>query len=181
MRAIVRTIDSISEWTGKTGRWLAVVLVLVVTYEVVMRYVFTKPSLWAYEVSVILGCSLYILAFCYTHRYRGHVRVDMIYAHLPNRGRALIDVFGDLFLFFPFILLLTINSWSWTWHAWATAEKMPITGWYPPAGPLRTIVMLGLGLFALQGVAQFIRDVYLLIKNKPFESQPIPADEEQGV
>jgi TRAP-type mannitol/chloroaromatic compound transport system permease small subunit len=46
---------------------------------------------------------------------------------------------------------------------------MPITGWYPPAGPLRTIVLLGLALFALQGFAQFIRDLYLLIRGKPYD------------
>jgi len=169
MRTFVRTIDSISEWTAKIGRWFGVALVVLVTYEVVMRYVFTAPSLWGYEVHVMLGASLYILAFCYTHRHRAHVRVDMIYAHLPNRGRAIIDVLGTLFLFFPFIFLLTYIAWDWMWYAWATDEKMPITGWYPPAGPLRTIVMIGLGLFALQGMAQFVRDVYLLIRNKPYD------------
>jgi TRAP-type mannitol/chloroaromatic compound transport system permease small subunit len=169
MRAVVRTIDSISEWTGKTGRWFGVALVVVVTYEVVMRYIFTAPSLWAYEVSVILGATLYILAFSYTHKHRAHVRVDMIYAHLPNRGKATIDVLGYLLLFSPFIILLVINAWDWAFYAWATDEKMPITGWYPPAGPLRTIVLLGLALFALQGFAQFIRDLYLLIRGKPYD------------
>ena len=169
MRTVVRTIDSISEWTGKIGRWLGVILVVQVTYEVVMRYVFVKPSLWAYEISVMLGASFYILAFCYTHRHRGHIRVDMIYMRLPNRGRALIDVLGNLFLFFPFIILLVIISWDWAWYAWATGERMPFSGWWPPTAPLRTVVLIGISLFALQGTAHFIRDVYLLIRNKPYD------------
>jgi len=146
-----------------------VALVGVVTYEVMMRYLFNAPSLWAYEVSVMLGASLYILAFAYTHLHRAHVRVDMIYSHLPPRGKALIDVLGDIFLFSPFIILLVINAWDWMWYAWETGERMPITGWYPPAGPLRTVVMLGLALFALQGMAQLVRDLYLLIRNKPYD------------
>lgn len=169
MRTVVRTIDSISEWTAKIGRWFGVALVVVVTYGVVTRYVFNAPKLWTYEVNVMLGASLYVLAFCYTHRHRAHVRVDMIYAHLPNRGRAIIDVLGDLFLFFPFIFLLVYNSWDWMFYAWTSGERMPITGWYPPAGPLRTIIMIGLSLFALQGLAQFVRDLYLLIRNKPYD------------
>jgi TRAP-type mannitol/chloroaromatic compound transport system permease small subunit len=175
MRKVVRTIDSISEWTGKTGRWLGVMLMLLVTYEVIMRYVFTKPSLWGYEMAVILAASLYVLAFSYAHLHRAHVRVDMIYSHLPNRGRAIIDVLGALFLFFPFIFLLTYSAGDWMVYAWSTSEKMPITGWYPPAGPLRTIVFYGIALFALQGISQFIRDVYLLVKNEPYE--PIAVDE----
>ncbi|HEY82436.1 MAG TPA: TRAP transporter small permease subunit [Dehalococcoidia bacterium] len=166
MRTIIGIIDAISEWTGRIGSWFGVALVGVVTYEVMMRYLFNAPSLWAYEVSVMLGASLYILAFAYTHLHQAHVRVDMIYAHLPPRGKAIIDVLGDIFLFSPFIILLVLNAWDWMWYAWETGERMPITGWYPPAGPLRTIVMLGLALFALQGMAQLVRDFYLLIRNK---------------
>ncbi len=64
--------------------------------------------------------------------------------------------------------------------SWATDERMPITGWYPPAGPLRTVVFYGLALFALQGIAQFIRDLHLLIKNKQYE--PVATiDKEQAI
>ena len=169
MRKFVQTVDSISDWTAKTGRWFIVALVVLVTLEVVLRYAFTKPTLWGYELHVMLAASSYILAFAYTHRMRAHVRVDMIYAHLPPRGQALIDVLGTLILFFPFIFMLSYAAWSWMFDAWATSEKMPITGWYPPAGPLRTVVLYGLGLFAFQAIAHFIRDIYLLIRGKPYD------------
>jgi len=169
MRSFLRVVDSISEWIGLTGRWFAVGLVLIVSLEVILRFVFNRPTLWAYETSVMLGGSIYVLAFGYVHRHRAHVRVDIFHAHLSNRGRAIIDVLGDLLLFFPLVFLLVIVAWDWVMYAWTTGERMPITGWYPPAGPLRTIVFLGLGVFALQGVAQFIRDLYLLIRNKPYD------------
>lgn len=175
MRKVVRTIDSISEWTAKWGRWFGVVLVLLVTYEVVMRYAFTKPSLWGYEVTVMLAASFYALSFSYAHLHNAHVRVDMIYAHLPRRMQATIDILGALLLFFPFIFMLTYTSGDWAIRAWATDEKMPITGWYPPAGPLRTLVFYGVALFALQGIAKFTRDVYALITKKEFE--PVPEEE----
>ena len=169
MKKFVQTVDSISEWTAKTGRWFIVALVVLVTLEVTLRYAFTKPTLWGYELHVMLAASSYILAFAYTHRMRAHVRVDMIYAHLPPRGQAIIDVLGTLFLFFPFIFMLTFVSWSWMFDAWATNEKMPITGWYPPAGPLRTVVLYGLALFALQAIAHFFRDIYLLVRGTPYD------------
>lgn len=169
MRKVVHAIDSISEWTGKTGRWFGVFLVAIVTFGVLMRYLFNMPFLWTYEVSVMLGASLFVLAFAYTHLHKAHVRVDLIYAHLPTRGQAIIDVLGNLFLFFPFIILLTITSWDLAFSAWATQERMPITGWYPPAGPLRTIVFIGIFLFGLQGLANFIRDVYAIIRGVPYE------------
>lgn len=169
MRSFLRVVDSISEWTGLTARWFAVGLVLIVSLEVILRFVFNRPTLWAYETSVMLGGSVYILAFAYVHRHHAHVRVDIFQARLSNRGRAIIDVLGDLLLFFPLIFLLVLVAWDWTIYAWTTGERMPITGWYPPAGPLRTIVFLGFSVFALQGVAQFIRDLHLLIRNKPYD------------
>jgi TRAP-type mannitol/chloroaromatic compound transport system permease small subunit len=169
MRTIVRVIDSISEWAGKSVRWLGVILVVQVTYEVTMRYVFNSPSLWGYELGIMLGGTLFVLAFAYTHQQRAHVRVDVIYVHLPPRAKATIDVLGDLLVFTPLIILLAIKSWDWAWYAWSTSERMPTTGWYPPAGPLRTMVLLGFGLLALQGVAQLVRDLHLLIRNKPYD------------
>ena len=169
MKKFVRTIDTISGWTARSGRWLIIALVPLVTLEVTLRYVFTKPTLWGYELHVMLAASSYVLAFAYTHREKAHVRVDMFYAHLPPRGKALIDFLGTLFLFFPFIFLLSYVSWNWMFDSWATGEKMPITGWYPPSGPLRTVILYGIVLFAFQSVAQFIRDAYLLIRGKPYD------------
>jgi TRAP-type mannitol/chloroaromatic compound transport system permease small subunit len=169
MKKTLHTIDRISEWTALTGRWFIVALMVLVTLEVVLRYAFTRPTLWGYELHVMLAAASYILAFAYTHQQRAHVRVDMIYAHLPPRGRALIDFLGTLLLFFPFIFMLCIVAWSWQYDAWVTGEKMPITGWYPPAAPLRTVIFYGLSLFAFQAIAHFIRDTYLLIRGKPYD------------
>jgi TRAP-type mannitol/chloroaromatic compound transport system permease small subunit len=142
---------------------------VLVTLEVTLRYVFTKPTLWGYELHVMIAASTYMLAFAYTHLQRAHVRVDMIYAHLPPRVQALIDLLGTLLLFFPFIFMLSYSAWNYMFKAWETSEKMAITGWYPPAGPLRTMVLYGLCLFALQAIAHFIRDTYLTIRGKPYD------------
>jgi TRAP-type mannitol/chloroaromatic compound transport system permease small subunit len=169
MKKFMHSIDATSEWTALTGRWFIVALVVLVTAEVTLRYVFNKPTLWGYELHVMLAASSYVLAFAYTHLHRAHVRVDMIYAHIPPRGRALIDVLGNLIIFFPFIILLSLAAWSWMFDSWATGEKMPITGWYPPAGPLRTVVLYGIVLFALQAFVHFVRDLHVLIRGKPYD------------
>ena len=166
MRTIVRAIDTMSESIARIGRWCAAVLVVAVAYEVIMRHVFIRPSLWAHEIHIMLGASLYILAFAYVHRYGMHVRADVFYSHLSPRGRAIIDTLGHLFFFFPLMILLTITSITWAWVAWEVGERMPFTGWFPPAGPLRTVVAIGIFMLTLQGVAQFIRDLHLLIKGK---------------
>jgi len=169
MKKIIHTIDAISEWAALTGRWLIPILMVLVTLEVTLRYVFTKPTLWGYELHVMIAATTYSIAFAYAHLQRAHVRVDMIYAHLPVRAQALIDFLGTVFLFFPFIFILSYVSWNWAFKAWATGEKMAITGWYPPAAPLRTMVLFGICLFALQGIAHFMRDTYRLMKGRAYD------------
>lgn len=169
MRTVVRVIDAISEWTGKTGQWFGVALVAVVAIEVIKRYVFNAPSLWTYDLSVMLGTTLYVLAFGYALLHRAHVRVDVIYTHLPNRGRAIIDILGDLILLLPLMILLTKASIGYAQYAWKIDEKIMLTGWYPPAAPLRTVIVIGFTVFGLQGIAQLIRDLYLLIRNKAYD------------
>ena len=169
MRATLRVIDSISEWTGKIIRWLCVVLVGVVVYGVILRYVFNSPTMWAYETSIMLGTTIYVLGWAYVHRHGGHIRVDVFYMRLSLRGRAIIDVVGDLLCCFPLIILLIYISAVWAGQAWSINEKMILTYWYPPAAPVRTIVVIGFCLLLFQGGAQFIRDLYQLIRNKPYD------------
>lgn len=167
MKSIVQTIDSISEYTGKTARWACVILVMVMVYEVVARYVFNAPTIWAYETAMMLGVTIAILGWPYTHRHHGHVRVDVIYTHLPPRGKAIIDVVCYLFLFFPLLFLLIYAAGVRAVFAWSLGEVLTEGYWYPPASPIRTLVVIGLFLFALQGAAHFIRDLRLLTRNKP--------------
>jgi len=169
MRTVIRVIDSISEWVGKTARWFVVALVLLETYGVIRRYVFNAPELWPYEVAIMLGAAVWILGLSYVHRYDGHVRVDVIYSRLSPRLRGIIDVIGSILSFFPIFILVLYVSANWAWDAWITDERMAETGWYPPSAPLRTVVMLGFLFFALQGVAQFVRALHLLRRSKPYD------------
>lgn len=169
MKTILKVIDSISEWSGRTVRWLALALVLVMTYEVIMRYVFNQPTVWGFETSVMLGATIYALAFSYVHRHRSHIRVDIFYSHLSPRKKAIIDVVGTLLLCFPLMIILVNTSVDNAWSAWIGKERLVLTFWYPPSGPLRTVVALGIILLALQIVAQFIRDLYMLVRNKSYD------------
>jgi TRAP-type mannitol/chloroaromatic compound transport system permease small subunit len=109
------------------------------------------------------------MGFAYVHRHRGHIRVDIIYSHLPERGKAFIDVLCSFFLFFPLLLVLIYVAADYAWSAWIEGEVLTQSFWYPPAGPIRTVVLLALCLFLLQGVAQFTRDLHVLISNRFYD------------
>lgn len=166
MRKILSIIDSISDWTGRAVSVLVIGLVGLITYEVTARYVFNAPSIWGYQISIILAGSIYVLGWACAQVHGMHVRVDIIYSRLSLRSRKIIDVTGTLLLFFPLFFFLTKNSLSWVIRSVELKEVMSETFWYPPAFPFRAVVATGMILLFLQFTASFVRDLYCLIKGK---------------
>jgi len=169
MKSILRVIDAISDYTGNIAQWLSVGLVLIISYETIMRYIFSISTLWEYETVSMMGAALYGLAFAYVMRHKLNVRVDVIYSHLPRRVQAGVDSIGMLVAFFPVMALVAITAVQTAQRAFEIDERMAITGWYPPAAPLRTVLAVGFVLLLLQGLVVFIREFYYLIRNKAYD------------
>jgi len=114
----------------------------------------------------MLGCTIYVLGFAYAHLYRSHVRVDIFYAHLSPKGRAIIDLLGTLFLFFPLLAMLIHTSFLQMRRSWLIGEVSTVTNLYPPITPLKAVILIAFCLLAFQTMAHFIRDSYFLVRNK---------------
>lgn len=168
MGKILKVIDSISEYSGKGVSWVCLALILVLAYETVMRHVFDAPTIWAHLLAMMLGGTAVFMGCAYTHLHHGHLRIDVLYGKFPPRVKAIIDAVLDVIFFFPLLGVLIYSSASWAWRSWMTGELRIESWWYPPAAPFRTVMLIGLSLFALQCVAQFLRELYLLVRNRPY-------------
>jgi len=166
MKRILKTIDAISEYSGRVTSWLCVVLVLVLCFETFMRYVFNAPTSWAHVTSMMILGTIILIGLAYTELYSGHVRVDVLYRFFPPRAKAILDVLGAAVLLFPLLYLLLKVSVGWAIAAWVEHEIWTISMWRPPSGPFRTIVVLGIFLYALQSLAVFARNILILIGRK---------------
>jgi TRAP-type mannitol/chloroaromatic compound transport system permease small subunit len=164
MKKVVQVINSISEYSGRVVMWAVVALIVVLCYEVIARYAFNSPTIWALETSEMLGGVIGVLGWGYTYLHHGHVRVDVLYVRLPPRGKALVDVVMALIFLFPLVGILIFSGMSWAATSLATGEKMVESSWLPPAAPFRIVIAAGFCFFALQCVARFITDLHLLIK-----------------
>ena len=107
MQHIVRIIDRIeqfSEWSGRVVSWLVLAMVLVIGYDVIMRYVFLSGSVGLQELEWHLFALLFLLGAAYTFKHEGHVRVDIFYKSrwIDKHRRAWLDLLGGLFFLTPF-------------------------------------------------------------------------------
>ena len=160
-------IDAVSEWTGKVVSFLIMALAFLVGFEVVMRYVFQSPTVWAGEVSIMMFGTFVIIGGAYTLRYNGHVNMDILHGKFPPRIRALVDIITS-FLAFAFVIAIL---WKGGHSAWKSIKALEhaSTLWAPPLYPIRTMVPIGAFLLLLQLLARLIRDIMTLFK-KPQRS-----------
>ncbi|MFH1016061.1 MAG: TRAP transporter small permease subunit [Chloroflexota bacterium] len=162
MRKTLEVLETISQWSGVVTCWFCLALVLLLTFEVFMRYVLDSPTIYSYEISTMMGVTIGAGGLAYTHLHGGHVRVDVFWRHLTPRGRALADIIFSLFFFFPLIIAITYVCARWLQFSVSTHEIMTKTYLYPPAWPVRAVITLGFLVFIPQGVAKLLRDVYTL-------------------
>ncbi len=169
LKKVVKTIDFMSEKSGQIGKWFAVVLVIIGSYDTIMRHFFNAPSDWAYDMLCMSGGALYLLGASYDHLYEAHTRVDVFFSMLKPKGKALYNVIAALLFFFPLIGMLLYMGITWAIKAIKVHEVMFTSFWYPPAFPYRILFVIGMLLFFLQGISNFVKDLYFLIRGEKID------------
>ncbi|MBN9671170.1 TRAP transporter small permease subunit [Roseibium aggregatum] len=109
-------IDRLSLYCGEFVSYWAVIAVLVYYFEVMSRYVFGSPTNWAHEAMYLMFGMQYLIAGSYAMLTESHVRVDVFYAPLSKRRKAVVDLLTSIF-FFIFAGTLLVTSWIFAFDA----------------------------------------------------------------
>ena len=165
----IKVIDTFSEWTGNAFAWLCVPLAIVVFYEVISRYFFDDPTIWAYELSFMLYGAFFMLGAAFTLRRGAHIRTDMLWEKFSNITKGKIDFYAYILFFFPGMILLFATSIDDAWHAFTFAELSEQTPWRPYLWPLKSVVPLSALLLLIQGVSEILKSWYMMRTGKEFE------------
>lgn len=164
LKTVLSTIDRFNEMVARIFSWAMLALVLTMAYEVVARYVFNAPTLWSYDLSYFLGSLTLMLGMAYTLRVKGHVSIDIFYSRFSPRVQALLYVIFALLLFFPLWGIMVSVMIPHMMFSWAEQEKSWVGTWQPIIYPFKTWITLGAIMLLLQGIAEFIRDLVVLVK-----------------
>jgi TRAP-type mannitol/chloroaromatic compound transport system permease small subunit len=161
----IRTIDAISMWSGRIFGWLIVPLIGTMVYEIAARYLL-RPTLWAYDTSYMLYGSMFMLGAAYTLYRGGHIRADFFYRLWPARVQGAVDALFYLLFFFPGVGLFLWAGMDFAWTSWIARERIVASSWMPPIYPLKSILPLAAALLLLQGVSEFLKSVYAVVRGR---------------
>ena len=149
--------DRMSLFIGRVTMLLIVILVCVMFFEVVVRYVFENPTLWATDLSLWMAGMVFLFSGVYAMQQRSHIRIFLLYDVLPRNVQRLCDLVSTA-LIVGFAFVMVWGSFNeardkfMRWETFGTAFDPPI-----PA-TIKPLIIIFICLVALQAVVNLISD-----------------------
>lgn len=164
MRTIVKIIDAINEWVGRIISLLMIPLVLITVYEVVMRYVFRNPTIWAWDLNIQIFAAIIMLGGGYTLLNDGHVKVDVIISKFSEKTKTILELLAPVFILISAGVLM-VYGWDMAWMSFQIRETVA-TVWAPPYYYMKALVPAGALLLFLQGLSETIKGFTKALEKK---------------
>jgi TRAP-type mannitol/chloroaromatic compound transport system permease small subunit len=152
-------IDRINQLLGKAASIMILLSCVVSAVNALLRYGLDISNNWPLELQWYLFSAAVMLGAAYTLKRNEHVRVDLIYSQLSDRGRIWIDLFGFLFFLMPACILFTWLSWTTLFYpSWLVMEHSMNSGGLARY-PIKLVVPLGFFMLSLQGASEIIKRI----------------------
>ncbi|WP_295385122.1 TRAP transporter small permease subunit [uncultured Thiodictyon sp.] len=165
-------IDTLNRRIGQATVWLILGCVLLSALTATLRYLLDWGSNAMIEGQWFMFGLVFLLCAPWTLLERGHVRVDILYTHLPPRGQVWVDLIGSLLFLLPVCVLIVWDSWGWFLLSFHQDEAS-----FNPGGlwwwPMKLAIPVAFVLLALQGVSEAIKGAAMLMGLIPLPNAPV--------
>ncbi len=159
--SLSNAIDLLNEKLGTICNFLILAAVVVSAGNAMIRYAFGYSSNAWLELQWYMFAIIVMFGASYTFKKNEHVRVEILYLMLSERGQLWLDMIGTLCFLIPSCLLLAYLSWPFFYQAYAVGEISSNAGglirW-----PIKFVIPAGFVLLALQGVSEVIKRIAAL-------------------
>src|SRR6267142_3955111 len=159
--ALSAAIDLLNQKLGDICNFLVLTACIVSAGNAMIRYAFGYSSNSWLEMQWYMFAIFVMFGASYTFKRNEHVRVEILYLMLSERGQLWLDMIGTLCFLIPSCLLLSYLSWPFFMQAYVVGETSSNAGgllrW-----PIKAVVPVGFVFLALQGVSEVIKRIAAL-------------------
>jgi len=159
--AISSLIDWLNEKIGFITNLLILLACLVSAGNAMFRYTYNLSSNAWLEAQWYMFAVIVMFGAAYTLKRNEHVRVEIFYTSLSERGQLWIDLLGTIVFLVPVCLLLAYLSWPFFMQAYQIGEDSNNAGgllrW-----PIKFVLPAGFAMLALQGISEIIKRIAAL-------------------
>lgn len=152
-----RLMDGLITAVGELVSWIWILLLAVIIFNVIMRYIFGEGRIEFEEIQWHLYSIGFLLGLSYAFCVDSHVRVDVLREKMDGRLQAWIELYGILLLLFPFIILITFYSIPFIAYSFTTSEVSEAPGGLPYRWVIKSFLLVGFVLLMLTAVSRLSR------------------------
>jgi TRAP-type mannitol/chloroaromatic compound transport system permease small subunit len=169
--SIRRAIDGFDKFNERLARVLCYALVVIMciqVMDVVLRFFFNNPTIWAMDLNTMTFTGICFLAGGYALLHDTHVRLDILSrTWSPKTGTIIrLCTFPLVMIAICFVIWKGFDSFWWA----VKTNQHGQSYWAPPLWPVKLFLPLGAILLLLQGLSKWLR-LFLSLKN------PLPDDQ----
>lgn len=163
IKILCRWIDGLNEFVGRGVSWITFVVVIVVFVDVIMRYVFKTSFVFVQELEWHLFAFIFLMGAGNTLLKDGHVRVDIIYQRLGDKGQAWVNLVGVILFLLPGCYMIVVTSLNFVANSFSVLEGSPDPGGIPYRFILKGCIPVGFVLIALQGISLGFKSFFTIM------------------
>lgn len=150
-------VDIVTLYMASVLMFFVAFIMLIMFYEVVMRYVFSSPTLWVEELSRWLGGVIFLLGGVYAMQQRSHIRVVILYDVVSRNMQRFLDVLGTVCIVI-FCYAVVAGYWNVAMKKFVTWELYG-SAWNPPIpAVMKPLVCIVCAWMAVQAISNLIMD-----------------------
>ena len=153
----VNIVDTICEKIGRFVMYWVFFMMFLLILSFITRNIINFPLMWIIEMAQFTITAYYLLGGGYSMLTNDHVRMDLFYGKLSNKGKAKMDIFTSFFLIF-YLIILFMGSITSLIYTIETKQKL-FTAWAPYVWPIKTLMLIGILLMLLQAFSTLFKDI----------------------
>ena len=151
--------EKIIKKIGDICSWLSFILVILISLDVFLRYVFNFSSASLYELEWHMFAVIFMVGSSLTLQKDEHVRVDVFYNKFSDKGKNIINLIGNIIFLLPFSLIIFYTSIPFVEDSFKILESSPDPGGLPFRFLIKSIIPISFLLLAIQGVLNVFKNL----------------------
>ena len=134
--------------SGRVGSYLVLLLILLISFSVLLRYCFSIGFTWLQDLYIWVHAIILMLGIAYTLNKNGHVRIDLFYRNFNITKKNNVDLFGSIIFGLPLCYFLIFEGYEYFIRSFLIAENSKETGGLPNLFILKFFIfVMGILLF----------------------------------
>tara|TARA_B100001250_G_scaffold266487_1_gene229859 strand:- start:6085 stop:6567 length:483 start_codon:yes stop_codon:yes gene_type:complete len=152
-------LEKIIKRIGDSCSWLSFILVILISLDVFLRYIFNFSSASLYELEWHMFAVIFLIGSSLTLQRDEHVRVDVFYNRFSDKGKNVINLIGNLIFLLPFTIIIFYTSIPFVEDSFNILESSPDPGGLPFRFLIKSMIPISFLLLATQGVLNLYKNL----------------------